>query len=793
MKRRFFSVFGIVLLAAAGQAAPAASKPRPLIGESEHVFVLAPDNTDVRGLAFDEISPVAPRLFVLDKNGKVFVYRAPGSGNPNAKTFDLLATAALPPGPDGKPLRSPRGLAFAREEGADVLYYLNWNGAGESENSQLWRWKLGTTSVRHYDLSLYPYRVGNREVLALAFSNGKFFIAYDASNYKDGVLRVQRGILLLQADRTRNGDPAFVRHLPDSGKSPSLGLAVMDWDGARYLWSTVGAEAVYCADETTGRGIFHFDRPMTAAKEWTCRGLAFGQDGLWVPESAEGPDLLHRVNVTKNLEVFPEGPRILRHLIMTIESTPEGEHPDAGTAYHYYSRPYSYGQLFNQGIWPETEKVADLSAKPLGRIKPFTYDPAGDVASRQHMSLVEYPSGPAASYSSRYEIDLWTNPFREYIYPHRADRKAEALKGLNYLADDPELFNLADRQTYDELFARVRKHIEAKYGAPADLENPYWAARNVLEYYLDNYYYPSRPKQVPAAVDYGRAHYDANPGNLKIELSAKDYDKTQIIACSGTSVMLAGAMRYLGISARWLGTGTEQGPDVWDKNKNGFLDADETAPCTSGHRYTQVWLGGRYGWVCFDATPTKPDDDDYDVPPPLKSQWMYMNRAAAGHLKDKRIVFNIGSGLFRPLYRDFEYDEELALENNCGGDQRYNLQGKFDKPELWKLARNRIEVRNICFIENVKAEGPKEKTTVTWSLGGAWDKDTEAKVMIAVQKIAAGTGAVAGTKVLARGISPLAGSVGVDLKDYSGSDVRLRVYKEGDAETGGATSVFRLD
>ncbi len=216
------------------------------------------------------------------------------------------------------------------------------------------------------------------------------------------------------------------------------------------------------------------------------------------------------------------------------------------------------------------------------------------------------------------------------------------LEGTDYLADDPVLYNLSDTATYDAFMQRVAAHIAKKYGIEADMQNAYWAARNVVEYIQDNYYYPNPSKRIPATVDYDRQHYDANPGNLKIELSAKPYDKTQIIACSGTSVMVAGAMRHLGIPARWLGTGTPRGPEDWDKNANGLMDPEETAVCTNGHRYSQVWLGSRYGWICFDATPSKPALNDYDPPPPLQSQWRYMTRAASGHREPKRIVFNVG-------------------------------------------------------------------------------------------------------------------------------------------------------
>jgi len=691
MKRFASCLLGIFLLLSTsfGASAPKAQ----VVGESEGVYALAPEIQEIRGLAFDDISPRRPRLFVLDSGGRIHVYVPLRDAGKGVDELRYLSSVDLPAGQGGKSLAGPRGLAFAVEEAQDVFYMLNWADEGEV-TSELWRYDLGDGSASSVNLSLYPFRIGDRELLDVAYDNGNLFVSFDASGYRDQSLRVRRGIIQLRWNQAYEGKLEFIKHMPDSGHLPSRALASMTLDGARYLWATVGDDFIYCAHLPTGRGLFYFDRPHSPGGKNEIRGMAYGDGELWVAEGAEGPDRVHRVNVTRNLDAHYEGPRILRHLIMTIETEPEAEHQNPGKVYHYYSRPYAYEQLHNQGVWPETEKVEDISGAPNAKVKKFTYDPAGDVSSRQFMTLVEYADAPARSYKSRYEIDIWTNDYRKFVYPHRVDRDTSVLDGLDYLADDPVLFNLMDKGTYESFFERVRAHIEKKYGVPADLEHPYWAARNVLEYIQDNYYYPGRPKRKPAAVDYDRGHYDANPGNLKIDLSRRPYDKTQIIACSGTSVMLAGAMRYLGIPARWLGTGTEHTPETWDTNGNGLLDEGETATCSNGHRYSQVWLGSRYGWICFDATPTRPEFNDYDPPPPIRSQWRYMNRAARGHLKDKRIVFNVGSGWFKPLYRDFEYDEKLAVDNNCGGDQRYNLQGRFDKPELWKLARQRIFVRN---------------------------------------------------------------------------------------------------
>ena len=770
-----------------------AEKTGPLVGQSEEVYTLAGDNTEIRGLAVKDRSSPVPELLVLDASGKIFVYRLRQDREKRTGEPRLTSVIELPKTEDGHPLTSPRGLAFATEGGQCVVYFLNWSTAAADFKSQLWRFNLDLRTSTFVDLSLYGFRIGDRELLDVARDGENILVSFDASGYTAHDLRVQRGIVQLKWNRPDSEKPEFVRHLPDAGTAPSRGLACMELDGAKYLWATVENDYLYCADALSGRGLFHFDRPRSAEASESCWGLCFGAGALWVSENVAGPDRVHRVNVTKNLDAFFEGTRVLRHLTMTIETEPEGDCGDPGKVYHNYSRPYACEQLHNQGVWAETESVVDISAVANATVKNFTQDPAGDASSRQYMSSVEYAAAPARKYSSKYEIDLWTNPYRKFVYPHRANRNLDAMKGTDYLADDPDLFNLSDTKTYDAFFERVKAHILKKYGLEADLENPYWAARSALEYIQDNYYYPNRAKRKPAAVDYRRKHYDANPGNLKIELSNRDYDKSQIIACSGTSVMLAGAMRHLGIPARWFGTGTQFKPEDWDTNGNGLLDEDETARCSNGHRYTQVWLGSNYGWICFDATPSKPDFNDYDPPPPIQPQLRYMQRAAAGHRLDNRIVFNVGSTLIRPLYRAFEYDAELAVDNNCGGDQRYNIQGQFDKPEAWKLAGHRIYVKTICFIKDVSVSGPKDKTRVTWKLKGEWNKDPRATVSVFLSQLDPLTNKSRDIATLAKAIPHASGEALVDLSSYHGKLYRITIRKDGDPETGGQSETFDIE
>ena len=65
-----------------------------VIGQSERVYPLASENTDVRGLAFDDRSPEAPRLFTLDGSGKIFAYRLEKGAQAGLDQLQLLQTHA---------------------------------------------------------------------------------------------------------------------------------------------------------------------------------------------------------------------------------------------------------------------------------------------------------------------------------------------------------------------------------------------------------------------------------------------------------------------------------------------------------------------------------------------------------------------------------------------------------------------------------------------------------------------------------------------------------------------------
>ena len=66
LRRSSLPVLSIAWIIAGPAAAGTAS---PLIGDVEQVCTLAPDNTELRGVAIDDVSADAPRLLALDGSG----------------------------------------------------------------------------------------------------------------------------------------------------------------------------------------------------------------------------------------------------------------------------------------------------------------------------------------------------------------------------------------------------------------------------------------------------------------------------------------------------------------------------------------------------------------------------------------------------------------------------------------------------------------------------------------------------------------------------------------------------
>ena len=370
---------------------------------------------------------------------------------------------------------------------------------------------------------------------------------------------------------------------------------------------------------------------------------------------------------------------------------------------------------------PNTEKIADLSGAKNAKIEEFHRGPGGRrrepaVHAKRRICRRPRPRLTAPNTKST----CGPARIRRFVYPHRVDANVEALRGTNYLADDPELYNLSDKKTYDD-FLRAGQSPRRRESttSPADMKNPYWAARNILEYIQDNYYYPdTRANVKPATVDYARKHYDANPGNLKIELSNRRVRPIADHRLLGHERDGRRNHAHLGFPARWIGTGTQQGPALWDANKNGLLDADESAPCTNGHRYTHVWLGSHYGWVAFDGTPSNPISGDYDPPaaPPTavalhESDRRERKRRQADHFQYRLRAASALSTEISSTTRNSPSD------NDCGGDQ--TLQSARTLREARTLEEAPVTGSPSRISASSKMSPSADRRIRPWSAGGS--------------------------------------------------------------------------
>ncbi|MFC1783500.1 hypothetical protein ACFL02_07930, partial [Planctomycetota bacterium] len=251
-----FRLILCVWLIVAVNTRPASCQEKDLlIGEIEKIYALASNNTEIRGLAFDDISAQAPRLFVLDHSGRIFAYQLHQNPEEGIDVLKLIQIFELPTERDGSRLASPRGLTFTLENGQSIFYFLNWDDSKGDIKSQLWRCNFNKNTSEFTDLSLYPFKIGAREVLDLAYDKGKILVCFDATGYTDHNYRVKRGVIQLQWNQAYDGKLEFIKHMPDSGVSPSRGVASMELEGARYLWATAGDQYIYAADAQTQKDI----------------------------------------------------------------------------------------------------------------------------------------------------------------------------------------------------------------------------------------------------------------------------------------------------------------------------------------------------------------------------------------------------------------------------------------------------------------------------------------------------------------------------------------------------------
>jgi hypothetical protein len=377
-------------------------------------YTLGASHTLGYGLAYDADS-TPHRLYAADfYDNKIYAYE--------------VGEAALKPLPSADIDTSkldivfidPRGLAYAREGSARVLWAVTSAHTTSGYKSTLWKITLGAGGppVEEYDLSHSYYGLQGQEVFGLAHMDGTLLLSYDTSRLASAADKVRRGILRLKVGAA-GVHPAG--HMPHSGRAtsgstylraPAFGLAVGRLGGHDYLFGTSYNKYLYAAAPDTGRGLFVWGSPGNRA----IYGLAFGGGHLWALDRVSGVDRVHKVRVAGDWGTATQGARRVRRLSMRIKSTAFATKPTPGVT-HNFALPHPTSRRPNQHL---DEKGMKQTLSKGGKVSRLSYDPAGDTSARQEYLSVTYASQHKAGdqLSSRVELDFWTADRRHYVYPH---------------------------------------------------------------------------------------------------------------------------------------------------------------------------------------------------------------------------------------------------------------------------------------------------------------------------------------------------------------------------------------
>lgn len=815
-----------------------------------------------------------------------------------AAVLHLKSSFSVPPSKTGDFFADGRGLALAVEEGHRILYTLSScrNGGKDSwdkDNFDSRLWRIDYThpdrmEARIIDLNQEVFDLRGAEVFDLAYDRkGRIYIGFDASKQAaDLTTQRSRGILRFQisGDCPEGGKTSdldsnchllwagkgsrslIMRILPANGKSPAhhnLGLTIMEMDGSDYLIGTVEElsnnkdQEIYVAEAETGRGLFKFDAPPMTGDLNTERRLAYGAGVLWVGEQKAGRDQVRRVVIRDHVYeplIGHKRPRRIQITITTEALCPEGE--NCGAIYHNFGHPLGNDMKPSQGSWPEGSTLkmktplSPALTGLLGTKRDLTYSPMRDGAAIGHVTRAQYPSSSRERglYVSVFQEDFWSREYRNFVYPHLANNSLGHLKDTDYRLGhlrkgDPAIIDSLPRfhwthqeRIFEDFIDRVKRHISDKYGVTADMKNPYWAARNVCEYILDNYNYPDKAASEDGSgdslgnvIDFDNTHYANGPAVYKMIMTDPRFNDDihgRRSGCMAAGGMFLAVMRYMGFPARWMGTSQQRATSMdntnangifYDMNRDGMFNEDDFMNASHGHYTNEVWLGPEYGWQRFDASPKRADDresdgldyEDYAYLHSRDSQWELMRgKITPGH-QAHAVSSSFGVGHNEHFFMHDAQNSDDCFEKSvfheatgvytsaCKGTLSYDFVAMYEKPDQMKT-RHDLDTRmmwrpSLTFDVVVNGGRPAiGENRVEFTPQGPWavfEPDARVEIVLRID-----AGGPITHKVLKTGISWDQKSVMVKIPaGTSGESFHIQVRKIGmEKFIGGASPKFKF-
>ena len=324
----------------------------------------------------------------------------------------------------------------------------------------------------------------------------------------------------------------------NSFKAPAGNIEGLAFDGT-YLWAADrSADKIYLVEPETGQVIFFFEAPGKFA-----RGLAFGSKYLWNCDYQS--DSIYSI-IIKDDEILSR--RDEKHQkLQYVEQV----------------RNYGPGDLLDLEIYmavPHSRDNQDI----IGEI---SYNPQPDEFRNdkwgQKVAVWKYDqltAGQAVEPEMTVESKLYAITY--YVYPEQVGTLEDIPADIKklYLSDDSK-FGMSDDF--------IQNSVDLAVG---DETNPYWMARNIYTYIMENMYYELA------------GGWNIAPTVLKRGSGS----------CSEYSFVFIAMCRTAGIPARYVGSVAVRGDDA---------STDDVF-----HRWCEIYLP-RIGWF-----PVDPSGGDQESP-----------------------------------------------------------------------------------------------------------------------------------------------------------------------------------